>query len=147
MKIYTSYWAQVRNFPKNLIGLNTTIWPPRWRPLGKDKNGVIVIDCPPFKPGKQCEGLCNGKCSIKHPDDCQFLQVYRNQLDEIDIEQFLSNLERLTQEIKENENIEEDIDFALIVYEKYDNPCSERAAIQAWGAFVGIDIKEWSQNK
>ena len=80
MKIYTSYWAQVRNFPKNLVGLNTTVWPPKWRPLGQDKRGVIVIDCPPLKPGKECEGLCRGACEPAHPDDCTFLKVYYDQL-------------------------------------------------------------------
>lgn len=29
MNLYTSYWAMVRNFPKNLVGLNTTMWPPK----------------------------------------------------------------------------------------------------------------------
>ena len=76
MKFYTSYWAKVKVFPRNLVGLNTTVWPPKWRPLGKDKRGVIIVDCPPFKPGKKCEGLCNGKCSIKRPDKCAFLQTY-----------------------------------------------------------------------
>ena len=143
MEIYTSYWAQVRNFPKNLIGLNTTLFPPKWRALGQDKRGIWVIDCPPFKPGPQCEGLCNGSCSPKHPDDCEFLKVYRNQLDDIDVEEFLTKLEKLAGKFKENEHLDE-VDFALIVYEAPQNLCSERQPIQAWGAFTGLEIHEWS---
>jgi len=144
MQLYTSYWAQVRNFPPNLIGLNTTIWPPRWRSLGQDKRGVWVIDCPPFKPGKQCDGLCNGKCNPKHPNDCKFLNVYRNQLDNIDVEDFLIHLEKLAEKFKTNEHYT-NVDFAFIVFETPQNSCSERIAIQAWGAMVGLDIKEWKK--
>ena len=142
MKLYTSYWAQVRNFPKNLVGLNTTVWPPRWRPLGKDKNDVLVIDCPPIKPGSQCAGLCNGKCKPKHPDTCEFLKTYREQLDYLDFDSFYSQLEALKQKIEEGENLE-DIDFAFIVFEKYDNPCSERWPIQEWFKEHNMEIQEW----
>ena len=145
MKFYTSYWAQVRNFPRNLVGLNTTIWPPKWRPLGKDKNGVIVVDCPPFKPGEKCEGLCNGKCAVKHPQDCTFLQTYYQQLeDEITPNTFVI-INNLAKKIKEGEHLD-DVDFAFIVFEKYDNPCSERAAIHKWFKSHNIPIEEWTSN-
>jgi len=142
MKIYTSYWAQVRNFPKNLLGLNTTIWPPKWRPLGQDKNGIWVIDCPPLKPGPECEGLCNGKCAPKHPQDCKFLEVYHNQLMKIDFDNFVKSLNKLTINFMEQENLS-DVDIAFIVFEKYNNPCSERWPLQAWLRYYGIDVKEW----
>ena len=144
LKLYTSYWAQVKNFPTNLIGLSTCHWNPKWRPIGQDKRGVWVIDCPPFKPGLQCEGLCNGKCNPKHPDDCKFLEVYRNQLDDIDVNDFLSHLEKLAKKFEENEGLH-NIDFALLVYEAPSNPCSERIAIQGWGGMTGLEIKEWQK--
>ena len=148
MKIYTSYWAQVRNFPKNLIGLNTTIFPPRWRPLGQDKRGVIVVDCPPLKPGKECEGLCQGAqiCWEMHPertpDNCAFLQTYYNQLCKLDFNDFMSHLEKLKLQICKNEVLD-DVDFALLVYEKWDNLCSERGPIQNWLQKNGIEVEEW----
>ena len=142
MKIYTSYWAQVRNFPKNLVGLNTTIWPPKWRPLGKDKNGVIVVDCPPLKPGAECEGLCCGKCEPKHPDTCSFLRVYSAQLFNLHFNDFLQSLEKLKLKICQNEQLD-DVDFAIIVYEKWDNLCSERGPLQNWLQKNGIEVEEW----
>lgn len=145
MEIYTSYWANVRKFPPNLVGLNTTIWSPKWRPLGEDKRGVLVIDCPPFKPGPQCAGLCNGKCSIKDPDHCQFLETYYCQLEDIDLENFFNNLNRISKQLKEDKGFD-DVDFAFIVYEAPNNPCSERNAIQRWGAWTGLEIKEWKPN-
>ena len=144
MKIYTSYWAQVRNFPKNLVGLNTTIYPPKWRPLGQDKRGIWVIDCPILKPGKECEGLCNGKCDPKHPNDCAFLDTYHEQLMKINMDDFSSHLTDLYYKITEGENLDT-IDFALIVFEAPTNPCSERGALQSWLRYNGIEVEEWQK--
>ena len=145
MEIYTSYWANVRKFPPNLVGLNTTIWPPKWRPFGEDKRGVLVIDCPPFKPGPQCAGLCNGKCAIKDPDHCKFLDTYYCQLEDLDCVKFINNLERISNQLKQDKGFD-DVDFALIVYEAPTNECSERQAIWRWGAWAGFEIKEWKPN-
>jgi len=93
MKLYTSYWAQVRNFPTNLIVLNTTIWPPRWYNVGGiDKRGVISLHCEPLRPGHSCDGLCDGRCEPRHPQDCAFLREYRKQLDAIDFDDFIHHL-------------------------------------------------------
>jgi len=145
MKIYTSYFAQLRKFPPNLIGLSTAHWNPKWRPMGKDKRGVICVDCPPFKPGSECDGLCNGSCNPKHPEDCAFLKAYKAQLDKISLTQFQNSLGKLASKITAQENIS-DIDFALIVYETPSNPCSERVAIQQWGKEHNIKIEEWQPN-
>lgn len=142
MKIYTSYWAQVRNFPKNLIGLNTTVWPPKWRPLGRDKRGVLVIDCPPLKPGKECEGLCAGKCDPKHPQDCTFLKTYDQQLCKLDFNKFMDNLQRIRSKFCESEALD-DVDFALIVFETPTNSCSERKSLQFWLKSHGVEVEEW----
>lgn len=142
MRLYTSYFAQLRNFPPNLVGLSTAIWNPKWLNPGRDKNGAIWLDIPPLKPGKECDGLCNGKCAPKHPNDCDFLKVYRKQLDKIDFKMFIKHLETLAKTIQLGENLEE-VNFAFLVYEKYDNPCSEREIIQQWFRDNGIEIEEW----
>lgn len=142
MRLFTSYWAKVRDFPKNLIGLNTTVFPPKWHPLGQDSRGVFVIDCAPLKPGIECEGLCNGKCEPKHPNDCKFLETYYNQLKSIEFTDFMWQLQKLHDDICTGENLK-DVDFAFLVYEKYDNPCSERWPIQEWFKENGVEIEEW----
>ena len=126
MKLYTSYWAQVRNFPPNLVGLNTTIWPPKWRPLGKDNREVWVIDCPPLKPGPSSEGLCRGDCNPKHPENCQFLINYYNQLRNIDIRDFFERLVKLKNKM-----------------ETPSNKCSERVMIHLWLKDWGVEVEEW----
>lgn len=145
MKIYTSYFAQLRKFPPNLVGLSTAHWNPKWRPMGKDKRGVICVDCPPFKPGRECDGLCEGKCNPKHPEDCAFLKTYKAQLDKINITQFQNSLGKLATQIAQDEGFK-DIDFALLVYETPQNPCSERGPIQQWFHEHNINCEEWQSN-
>ena len=142
MKLYTSYFAQLRKFPPNLVGLSTAVWNPKWRPMGKDKRGVICVDCPPFKPGRECDGLCRGACDPKHPEDCAFLKAYKSQLDKINLVQFQNSLEKLASQIALNEGFQ-DVNFALLVYEIPANPCSERGPIQKWGEEHNLNIKEW----
>ena len=145
MKIYTSYFAQLRNFPRNLIGLSTAHWNPKWRPMGKDKRGVICVDCPPFKPGRECAGLCNGSCNPKHPEDCAFLKAYKAQLDKINIIGLQESLGRLATQISQDEKIK-NLDFAFLVYETPQNPCSERGPIQQYFKEHKIKCEEWLPN-
>jgi len=142
MKIYTSYFAQLRKFPPNLVGLSTAAWNPKWRPMGKDKRGVICVDCPPFKPGRECEGLCAGACNPKHPQDCAFLKTYKAQLDKINLSSLQEKLGKLGKQIADDEGFT-DVDFAFLVFETPTNPCSERVAIQQYFKEHGISVEEW----
>ena len=113
--------------------------------MGKDTRGVICVDCPPFKPGYSCDGLCTGKCNPKHPEDCLFLQNYKAQLDKINIHSIQESLGKLATQIARDERLQ-DIDFAFLVYETPTNPCSERVAIQQYFKEHGIECKEWNPN-
>ena len=142
MKIYTSYWAKVRDFPTNLVGLNTTVWPPKYRPLGTDKRGVTVINCKPLVPGRECEYLCRGACDPPHPQDCLFLQTYRKQLDKINFNEFYTYMKELSAKIAHQKQLK-DANFAFIVFEPPIRECSERIVIQQWFRDNGIEIEEW----
>ncbi len=148
MKLYTSYWAQLRHFPKNLVALSTVVWDPKWYQVGgKDKNGVISLHCSPLRPGPRCNGLCRGSCNPKHPDTCSFLKEYRKQLDELNFKDFIDHLLNL-RELILSENPElDDVDFAFIVFETPSNPCSERVVIQQWFKDNGMEITEWMKMK
>ena len=144
MKIYTSYFAQMRNFPKNLVSLSTAVWNPKWLPLGRDKQGHIWLDIPPLKPGYNCNGLCNGKCNPKHPQDCAFLQEYRKQLNGVDIHTILNELQVLKNDIEVAESLE-NVEFVLLFFETPDNPCSERQAVIEWLKENNIETEEWKK--
>ena len=142
MKIYTSYFAQMRNFPPNMVGFSSAIYNPRWLPRGKSQNGIIWVDIPPLKPGIECEGLCCGKCEPKHPQDCAFLKTYRAQLDKLNFSEIVSKIEAIARKVKEGEGFE-DVDVAILVYETPKNNCSERIPIQQWFRDNGMEIEEW----
>lgn len=144
MKIYTSYFAQLRNFPSNLVGVSTAMWQPKYINPGRDKNGAYWFVCPPLQPGEECAGLCNGKCAPKHPNDCKFLQTYRKQLDRLDFRAIIARFSSIAEKIKKEERFN-DVDFAILVYEAPNNLCSERGPIQAWFRDNGMEIEEWTK--
>jgi len=147
MKLYTSYWAQVKNFPKNLVALSTVVWEPKWYNVGSvDKNGIISLRCRPLRPGHSCDGLCDGRCEPRHPQDCAFLREYRKQLDAIDFDDFIQHLLDLQARLLEDFPDRKELDFAFIFFEKYDNPCSERWVVQDWLRAHGVEIEEWHPN-
>ena len=54
----------------------------------------------------------------------------------------MNKLLTLHDKICENEKFD-DVDFAFLVYETPQNPCSERAMIQKWFHENGMEIEEW----
>lgn len=141
MKLYTSYFYQIRNFPRNLIPLSTAVWNPKYTLKDSTGQPALLIDCPPLKPGIECDGLCDGKCANKTAPNCKFLQTYRKQLEAIDKNAFMSKLEQLKAQIEKGENLT-DVNFAFIVFETPKNKCSERWAIQNW---LGNEVSEWTK--
>ena len=79
-----------------------------------------------------CEGLCSGKknCLISNPGSCNFLKIYRKQLDSVNYNNLVQRCERYLAWYKNRYKTElKNPIFIMIVYETPDNPCSERAAI------------------
>lgn len=152
-KIYISYFYQIRNFNRSMIPISTAVWDPKWyhnfqsqSHLFKDKNGVYNgIRNPLLMPGKSCEGLCNGRCAIKHPESCEFIKAYREQLDEINFADFITDLEDLITQYKLAEPDIEDPIPVLIVHEAPDNPCSERVPLIEWLRSHHIECEEFQK--
>ena len=153
MKIYTSYFYQVRFMKPYMIPLSTAYFDPKWffdfKKQGyvwKDKNGVYNgLRAPMFAPGPMCEGLCRGSedCDTHNPNECLFLKTYRYQLDKLDYEDILKRCKRIADKIKNLEKFEEEPIIIFLVHEAPQNPCSERRVIQEWFASHGMEIEEW----
>lgn len=153
MKILTSYFYQIRFMKPHMIPISTARWDPKWfhnnknqNYVWKDKNGVYNgLRADIFAPGPLCEGLCYGKeeCDTHDPSTCQFLQVYRYQLNNLDCADVVRRCERLANKIKNLENFEQEPIVVLIVHEATDNPCSERRVIQEWFADNGYTVEEF----
>lgn len=150
MKIYTSYFYQIRYFKKHMIPLSTAVWDPKWfhqndKTVYKDKNGVYNgFRIEEFAPKSQeCRGPEN--CKTGMPEFCNFLKAYRQQLDDLDFDSVIEFFDQLCLTINQWEHFEEEPVIVLIVYEAPSNPCSERRVIQEWFRDHGIEVKEWSK--
>lgn len=146
MKIYTSYFYQVRNFSHNFIPFSTAQFPPSWfKNQHKDKNGVWNgISIPPLVPNSNCNGLCHGPdyCAAE-PQTCAFLKAYEQQLNALDCGEIVRKMEHLAKKIQLDENFKEEPILILLVFEAPKNPCSERVVIQRWFKNNGIEVNEW----
>ena len=152
MKIYTSYFYQVRFFPPNLVPLSTAVWDPKYfhdnkgkGHIFKDKRGVLCgLRADPFVPGVECEGMCRGpeNCLGQMPPNCRFLLTYRIQLNKLDFKNIMDRFVDLAKRIETKNNLN-NVDFALMVYEAPNKACSERCVIQSWFRDNGLPIEEW----
>ena len=156
MKIYVSYFYQVRFMPINMLPLSTAVWDPAWfhamtrdqKYKFKDKRGVWNgLRAEPFVPGEECTGLCYGpeSCESHSPDDCAFLRRYYIQLRHLDFNEMMSRFETLGKTIQKKEGFFEEPIAALLVHEAPDNPCSERWALKKWFADNNYVLEEWHQ--
>lgn len=149
MKIYTSYFYQIRNFPPTLIPLSTAKYDPKWYHEGKsqdhtfiDARGVVNgLRIHAFAPAASY-GCEDGKSCKQTPGECTFIKAYQDQLKSIDFKILMKLLNAIGGEFSGYLNNQE-ISFAFIVHEAPDNPCSERGSIQDWFKSHGVTVEEW----
>lgn len=151
MKIQIATFNDIRHFTPNMIPISTAVWDPKWyhnfnRPeyVFKDKRGVYNgLKYLSLVPGITCAGLCRGPedCGNK-PPNCPFLTTYKKQLDKIDFFNMVNELYFMGLTIKKHEQFEQDPIIVLLVYEKVDNPCSERWPLKQWFAEHGYELEE-----
>ena len=146
MKIYTSYFSQIRHFKPYQLAFSTAMWNPAFfRNEHIDNEGRLIgLRANPFIPGPICKNDCRGpeKCLVT-PDECLFLKHYRIQLDRLKIEDIITRFEAIAREVQKDLGFIEEPEIILIVYEAPSNPCSERVVIQQWFKDNGIEIEEW----
>lgn len=148
MKVYTSYFYQIRFFKPYQIPFSTAMWNPAWyKPDYVDHHGVMNgLRVPPLIPNKRCVNQCIGreKCKLQ-PRYCNFLKYYKQQLDGLDFYKVMDKCADIAYQVKEDLGFEEEPEIIFIVYETPDNPCSERGPIQQWLREHGISVTEWSK--
>lgn len=153
MKIFTSYFYQIRFFQHYMIPLSTACSDPRWYHDGTNNNNIVFFDkndvvnglrILPLVPDSTCSNLCRGRelCATVEPSSCDFLQAYYKQLKSIDFKKFMENLNEHISKVCDMAWISKEPFVVFIVHEAADNPCSERSVIQRWFAENGIVIEE-----
>lgn len=154
IKIYTSYFYQVRFFTPNMIPISTAKWDPKWFHDSKgenyqfiDKRGVINgLRAEVFASGQALNGLCHGPECSDSPDDCLFLKTYEYQLNQLNFEDILARTIALCENVREIVHYEGEPVAVFLVHEAVTNPCSERVVIQKWFKSHGIEVEEWHIN-
>lgn len=157
IKRYITYYSNLRNLTPNCLPLSTAIYPPVYFKVKgwKDKDelyhqnltreyglwiGGQATELVPMI--KEDDAGC--PCTTKDPSKCGFLRDYAAQLDKIDFKKFIHYYEELlVPQVNEVSNTPVD-SLVVLVFEKPDNPCSERSAIIPWFRKNGIDIEEWA---
>ena len=125
LKVATSYFYQIRNFKANMIPISTAMSDPIWfrPPEGKqwfyDKRGIVC-------------GLRYEPLIVQHQGPPE---QYRDLLDTVDFDKMIKGFEFCANKF----NVDT---IVLMVYEKPDNPFSERSALQDLFQCHGWDCKE-----
>lgn len=152
MKLYTSYFYQIRFFDRNMIPLSTAMYDPAWYHdhhksdyIYLDKRGVLNgVRINNLVPGKSCHNLCRGKECTDNPKSCAFLSKYREQLNQIPFDKFIRGLEKLEKQFINKMQVPE-IVFVFIFHEKPGVACSERNPVQEWFKEHGYELEEWKK--
>lgn len=155
MKIYTSYFYQIRFFTPNMIPLSTCLYDPAWyhdftydqKYQFKDKRGVWNgLRAEVFSP-TTCGNLCAGKECDCDPTKCLFLKMYREQLNNLNFFNIIKRIEKISYAVKDYEGFPEEPIAVLIFHEAWYNPCSERTVVREWFKDNGIELEEFIYKK
>lgn len=142
MKIYTSYFYQIRNFKPNMIPVSTALSDPDWfkPPIGKeyyiDKRGIICgLRYKPLIVQSQGTHYCPCENKTILKGNCPTMQEYKELLETIDFDKMIKAFEFCLNKFNKDT-------IVLIVYEAPNNPCSERMALQNYFAAHGYKCEE-----
>ncbi len=151
-KFYTSYFYQVRFMKPYQLPCSIAVWDPKWFHNFEgsdstffDKNGVLNgVKAEMFVPGSWCCDLCRGPETCHQiPESCEFLTVYRQQLDGLDADEVFHIFDVLSEKMMQVLHVNQPVEFILLFHETPDNPCSERRVVQEWFREHGVEISEW----
>lgn len=145
MNVFITYFYNIRFFPTNLVPVSTAVYDPKWYHCFRsndtvfvDKRGVVnglrANILSPYKI-ENCE--CWDCKSNKDPTKCSFIKQYRDYIFTLSFNDVYNFLKRISNKFN-------DADICLIVYEKPDNPCSERGVLVEWFANNNVELKEFS---
>lgn len=132
----------LRHLDPRIVPFSTAVWDPKWfvnaeGTLHQDKRGVWYgLRYESLVPGELCHNLCFGPetCGAT-PNECAFLAQYEKQLNRLNFERCIQEMELMARIV-----CPEAIGVALLVYEKPDNPCSERWPLLRWFAAHGKEL-------
>lgn len=154
MKLFTSYYYQIRNFRPYMIPIASSMTLPKWY-YDKDyhqyidKRGIINgIRCRELAMPKDyyydhLEVRCGGRSCDADPTKCEFLKQYKEYLDTcLDWKDFYKRAEILSEILKSALKIKSEPFLVICFFESPQNLCSERGAVQDWAKKNGYNLEE-----
>ena len=139
MKVYISYFYQIRNFTPNMLPLSTAMYPPKWFVKEGTKYWIDNNKC-----GNDCGFYPIGEDWFKW---CPFMKIYYNHLREQNLIDILNRYENVIEHVF-NKILNLNIDtIVLIVHEPPDRYCGERPVLKKYFADCGIELEEWRPNE
>lgn len=155
MKIFISYFYQIRFMPNNLIPVSTAIWDPIWYHdsmgtdhIYQDNSGRIIgLRIPELSPIKvHSEPHCSKGC-LQNPDSCGFKSKYYQYLCELDFNKLMDHITEISKMSQGVLELNELPDVCLLVHEATNNKCSERESIIKYFNNYGVIVTEWTPNE
>lgn len=156
MKIYTSYFYNIRFFRPHQIPLSTAVWDPKWfhefkgqDHVWKDKNGVwngLRIEI--LNPDNCCSlpPECVECQRTRDPETCSFIKDYFDGLhNKVDFQELMEIMTRTADYIQQLDGFQEEPEIMLIVHEAPDCPCSERVPLHKYFRENGVELQEWDK--
>ena len=145
--IYTSYFYQIRNFPKNYVPISVCVSDPAWYHDFKgrghcyfDKRGVYCgVYWDKLIVQKDIECAC--PCEKRTPPRCKFLHDYYFALQGLDFGSIRVGLNFFLDKTMKNLGVENAIPV-FIFHEAPKNKCSEREMFHQIFRENGFNIKE-----
>lgn len=161
MKIFISYFQNIRYFKANQIPVSTSIKWPFWIYSGTpyksgdlfvDKNNIMngFIEKPICYPKEKYETLteqCTRDCPYIYKfGKCQFMQTYSEYLDTLDFRSIITDLENYADYVRSITQYDGEPEVVLMVYEHPKIACAERPVIRNWFEKNGYKLPEWSND-
>ena len=114
MKIFITYFYNIRFFKPHTIPISTAVWDPKWFHnfqghdiIFKDKNNVLngirYPDLSPVNIAPCCP------CENKDPTTCQFIKDYTEYLDTLNFDKVYSDLQFIGNKAKEILKFDEEL--------------------------------------
>lgn len=161
IKVYTSYFYQIRNMRPDCLAFSTALGDPKYfHDFTNDKQYKFIdkhgrlngLRAEPFCPPTDLppQAACHGPESCSHlqtdiPWYCDFLLEYYKKLNKLDPQEIEQRFLRVGQAWQDFCQEEMDITYILLVHEAPTNPCSERVMLQRWLKENNLGGEEWNK--
>lgn len=142
MNYYIANFSQLSQLTENCIPISTCVVDPYFfhQKASSEKyymtdgyyvnnNNVLLGIREPIlsSSGLPSDVICKKHCQYKERvPDCPFLIAYKEYLSKLDFQQLLTELKRVSEEVRKVTNFKGEASIVLLVYESESNPCSER---------------------